>query len=296
MAGSQGFRLAPPCRPAASPLPSRQVRPDLPKAALLAVPLCRAAICLTCRRWRRLFWSEPALWRRVAVDFSGLEFARLAPEQQQAAVVGKAAMLQRVARFLREADLNCECRRDQAALLLESLQPEVLTALRLLVSACGPYTFPVVVATEAVLRRATALTRLVLDRTYLLEDEAGVLGALTQLRHLQMWDAQDAVVAGVVPTLRRLTCLHLNASSALPSDVGAAVRQLPDLVHLELCDRGSLPPLALPAPAPTWPALRSFSLDCEDGLLEVRRPPRLLAARWRVHVAAGAAPCTRCLP
>lgn len=196
------------------------------------------------------------------------------PEERQGYVAGKAATVRRVAPLIREVALS-DSSGWSGVPLLQALHPEVLTALQLTrVGAWGGRDgVPAVAAAlGAVLRRCTALTRLGLYESALPADAAAVLGALTQLRHLDLCNPPDEAVGGVAH-LRRLTWLCIECrgeDEALPDGVGDVLRQLPCLVHLELGDSPiHIVPLHLPAPA-TWPALRSCSLDRQCGLMEVR--------------------------
>jgi hypothetical protein len=249
-------------------------------------------LACVCSHWRRVFRSEPILWRKfelkpplvVSLPDGGVE--QPSEEQLQAWLAALrpslAAAAPHVQRFV------ADCRDLQASglgsavlelpLLLDQLPFQQLASLSL--KCPPPYVddgslemeAAVAAAARLALRRFAHLTSLSLVARKLLPEDASALAALTALRSLHLSIAADIPpdVAAAAVSLQGLTKLQLQASTGPPPSRGVLSRlaSLPRLQDLKLhwtqdCDAC----LEIP-PASALPALRGLDLWCGGGVQE----------------------------
>lgn len=176
-------------------------------------PVRRPAIALTCKRWCRVFFSEPTKWRQFGLDTGWLEGKDAAGRQERLA--GLKRFLQRNAgavEGLYIADEEGVLDSAPAGLQLPDFlglpQPRVLSSLRLWCGSSGG----VPAATAQHLLQLHGLTHL----------------------DLGSWAALPADVIAVLPRLpQRLQSLRLQKGRMEGAEL-AAVTQLTQLTHLTL--------------------------------------------------------------
>lgn len=251
--------------------------PSAPMPATTAMPQplqlqrcyhpCRPSVTLVCKRWNRVFYSEPRLWR--AYRLAGPPAAAweaLAPEGRERWLAVKCEQLQRVAGLVVEAEFDCtdellQLQRQplgrsgsgstggsQLAALLALLPPAALTRLALR----GPRPLewqpvpadPVLQAAAAAesAARDAALDALVLPAVTVALTGYPCLASLEiHLGGSAAWGARPwnlQLPPAAVEALGRLRQLH-SLSLAWQGDATAqllhSVLQLAHLTQLELC-------------------------------------------------------------
>lgn len=249
-------------------------------ALLLAVPprfpccptcaaLHRPAITLVCKRWLRVFYDTPALWRQFVVAVprpppqpTPQQWADLPTALGQWADA-RAALLARQAGMVEALQLRNGDRLEslgggsQLARFLRCLRPEAVRH----VSLSGGIDESLPEAAVQSLAALTGLTRLQLSFEELPGSAAAVLRQLsTSLRCLELRGGA-AAVADTLPLLSQLTRLHVHWEEPdFPVD-WCRLTALLQLQHLSLrldhyeSDRQLRPP-----PPAAFPALNDFKL------------------------------------
>lgn len=205
---------------------------------------------LVSRRFHRLFYSEPSLWRSLDL---GREVRLLPPtEEVQAAVMEQLPLLRRVAGVLQHLSIHCEAD-GVAATALSSLQPATLPSLQLSLTCQRPspqlgpsfwedfanmHLPASMAATFQALTGLTGLTRLVLLCDLQPRELPAALCMLPNLSSLLLstWP-NSSIIAELGPALQhlapRLTHLGLG-SGTVPTVVAQAMGTLAQLRRLRL--------------------------------------------------------------
>ena len=202
------------------------------------------ALTLTCRRWRAVFYSEPAIWRRFTLHSRRLH--ELPAPKQQAALAGRMALLQRVAPLVSEAEIVA--RLGLRALVAVAAHARLEDFIRALpgpsltsLTLCCPHEGAAAqqAAVHMALVRLAALRQLVLECG---QPPAGAPQALARLTHLHtlvlrasaLSSALLASVARHLTALTELLLLVSSPSAGLPDGLTA----LPALSLLQRLVRG----------------------------------------------------------
>ncbi len=184
----------------------------------LAIPIhLQAAITLVSRRWHRMFYSEPALWRSLELTADSLDKA-YADGQAQQWFAARASLLRRVGGFVQHL-LYSEALEDFYTQALDEEDTD-----------------------EDQDHGLPNMQQLAADSGGEWQLGSSVLAHLSpaslQCLHLD-WVAVDAAAAAALARFRSLTQLQINCSDEMPSCLLAALLSLPRLLRLELrCDVG----------------------------------------------------------
>jgi hypothetical protein len=256
-------------------------------------PLRRRAVTSVCRRWRRVYWGEPSLWRGYRAGLPR-EAAGWYPSPNEGSLTGQLAALWRSlagpahpppaaawldthARVLRRIGRHLA----SVELLLDTGHPAVPTA-------CTP-AFVELLGT--VRDAAPALAHLKLAAYALPAAASDVLSTLSGLRslHLELRSLSSANLDSLVPLAGSLTSLVLYANACLAPKGLQPLAALTRLQQLELASSQRRP--LLPAPA-ALPYLRRYAFSSYSGSLEVGGGglPRAACAwaGWRLELRCGA--------
>ena len=250
--------------------------------------LCRPAVTLVCKRWHRVFYATPALWRRLVIAvprppplLTQQQWADL-PASLGQWVDARAALLARVAGMVEALELqNGDGLKPlggggQLARLLRCLRPQAARGVKL-----DAFDLSLPEAAMQSLAALTGLTHLELVCDKLHGSAAAALLQLgATLRRLQLLATSvPAEVADALPLLSQLTHLDVWFSDPqLPADW----RSLTALVQLQrlrlwLARRHDGRQLQPPLPA-AFAALSDFRLFAEGRSLQASRGCR---RTWR---------------
>ncbi|KAL4443581.1 hypothetical protein ABPG75_011318 [Micractinium tetrahymenae] len=229
------------------------------------------AVTLVCKRWNRVFYSAPGVWRQFAVTAPRQPEAPTQEEeeeqlhQQQQWAAARLRLLRRVSgmveslRIFRGDELEATgiASGGRVAVFVHFLSPELAREVCLL----GFNDISLPAEGLAVLHRLTRLESLALDSSELPVNTAAVLRRLSpSLRSLNMSAGRiDPAVLEALPQLLQLTSLQLSSYRQLPPFDWQRLTALQQLWHLGLCqaDSSDKAPLAPPPPA-IFPDLRSL--------------------------------------
>ena len=235
---------------------------------------------LVCRRWRRVYYASPDVWRSILLDPS--------PQAPEGAWLAcKARLLRRVGHLVADAELRSthqdrSASRHQAQ-LLEALHPSVVTGVTLnyrqhasqpeaAVCALRRFhrhltrldlsTYRLPACTSDVLRQLAALRLLRCCSQQAPDDLLEAAAALPALTSLELVLGAPLSVAlastlGLLTTLRHLCCW---AVAELPPEAWSGIAALPALTALQL-KAGQHPAGALGQLAPLARHLRRLELD-----------------------------------
>lgn len=153
--------------------------------------LSRRTICAVCRLWRRLFYEQPAVWRRLAVRLPQLEQQTVQSAAAQR-FTAKLAVLQRVAPLVEEA-------------VIEGSSFNVLGLLAGQADGLAAFL--------TALQRATRLSSLTLDQPVLAAAAGAALAALASLATLRRAGGFGPHDASALPALRQLRELSVQSDS-----------------------------------------------------------------------------------
>lgn len=233
----------------------------LPIPAIGHLPHCRRSLPLVSRRWRRVYFEEPKLWRSITVRGSHVCER---PAERSLRLVRQAAVLRRVAPHVRcfrwEEFTTIVHLADGAGLAhcLSALQHSRLQKLQL----CGPCPSVATPAGMSALQQLSSLSSLTSLElgACCAAAAANALGALSShLRSLQLsTQTVTPVLLHSIAQLAQLTTLHIDAYDW--PQLGALTR-LSQLRQLVLLDHRVHGDNALQPPPPaSFPAgLERFS-------------------------------------
>ena len=205
-----------------------------------SLPACRPVLNLVSRRWQRVFYAEPGLWRHLRLGACSLK----PPPARKQWFAAKRTLAQRVSSLVTQASVVWDADATSgftglAMDVLRLLQPGMLTGLALTRSdSSWPRPQPLSDAAVRELPRFTGLTRLQLDGPLLPPSTAGALRQLPQLCSL-------ACSAGSLPEARAAALVQLSVLRDLdlrcselqpPAEamLCVAVRRLPQLRSLRM--------------------------------------------------------------
>lgn len=193
-----------------------------PKTLPQLLDLRSPTLTLTCRRWRAVFYSEPAIWR--CFTFHSRRLHELPAPQQQQALAARMALLQRVAPMVAAAEVvalmglpmhAAEAAHARLEDFVQALPGPSLTRLTL----CCPHEGVAAqhAAVQAALAHLTALHQLEIECGQLPSAAPWALARLLHLRTLVLraTAVSSALVASVAQHLTALTELQLHVVSRL---------------------------------------------------------------------------------
>lgn len=268
-------------------------------------PPRRPALCLTCKRWRHLFYSSPAIWRTLT----------LAPDAGDLATPGRLSalhgLLARVAPAVEafecphwsfvDARAAGSCGGPSPMHFLRLLQPDVATAVSLGGLPCKPAEVAAMgAALVRELLRLPQLTRLELSLAFnpsapqagLPAGTPALLLCLPALRHVAL-ESEQPLPAGTLAAivqLQQLTSLQLQARPLPDLSQLTSLHRLRRLMLVDRChwqdgwtdEQEHEPPMVLPSPAAFQQGLEQLVCNTISRELQVR-------GRWHYGELAGLA-------
>ncbi len=225
----------------------------------------QAAITLVSRRWHRVFYSEPDLWRSLELTAESLDAAYAEGKARQW-FAARANLLRRVGRFVQHLS-HSEALEDFDDDMLEVDDSDEGQQVKLqqLAAASGSQ-WRLGSSVLAHLSPA-ALQSLSLEWPTLVAAAAAALARLSSQTQLQIdcGDQQPRYLLASLASVPQLQCLELRSDVSLPEGLPTELQPLTQLTSLTCESDGSLPELSV-----LWPLTRLRNLkwqeEREDGV------------------------------